>query len=154
MTFFVVPMKDRTWEEWRPGVLTRSWSGEIDGASQVRVGEQIFQPGSGVSEHYHTYEEHLVVVEGALHLVVDGQTHVIESPACVIFPPQTRHSFGCAGDKPVRLFGALSAPIHETFFTSFPEGEAIREYEANDSAGARRRVRVDPITKAVEEVPE
>jgi len=154
MTFFVVSMEDRPWEEWRPGVMTRSWSGEVDGASQVRVGEQIFQPGSGVPEHFHTYEEHLLVLEGALKVEVDGKTHVVQAPACVIFPPQTAHSFGCSGDKPVHLYGALGAPIHESFFTSFPEGEAIREYEANSSAGARRRVRVDPITKTVEDVAE
>ncbi len=154
MTFHVIDMNDRPWEEWRPGVLSRSWSGEVDGAKQVRVGEQIFRPGSGVSEHFHYYEEHLVILEGALRLDVDGDTHIVEAPACIILPPKTAHSFGCAGDTPVRLFGALSAPIHETFFTSFPEGEAIREYEAGESGGVRRRVRVDPVTGTAEEVPQ
>jgi quercetin dioxygenase-like cupin family protein len=154
MAHYIISLKDRPWEEWRPGVLSRSWSGEVDGASQVRVGEQIFKPGSGVSEHFHTYEEHLVIVEGALQLEVDGEKKVVEAPACVIIPPHTNHSFGCAGETPVHLYGALGAPIHETFFTAFPEGEAIREYEAGHTGGARRRVKVDPATRTATDVNE
>lgn len=154
MAHFIIRLDERPWEEWRPGVMTRSWSGEVDGASQVRVGEQIFKPGAGVPEHFHTYEEHLLVLEGALKLEVDGQSKVVEAPACVILPPHTLHSFGCAGDRPVHIYGALGAPIHESFFSAFPEGQAIREYEANESAGARRRVHVDPVTGKVEEVVE
>jgi quercetin dioxygenase-like cupin family protein len=152
MNFIIISMNERPWEEWRPGVMTRSWSGEVDGAKQIRVGEQIFKPGSGVPEHFHVYEEHLLVLEGTLKVEVAGETHVVRAPSCVIFPSRIPHSFGCYGDEPVRLYGALGAPIHESFFTSFPENEAIREYEANDSAGARRRVRVDPLTRKAQDV--
>ena len=86
--------------------------------------------------------------------LVNGEKKVVEAPACVIIPPHTNHSFGCAGETPVHLYGALGAPIHETFFTAFPEGEAIREYEAGHTGGARRRVKVDPATRTATDVSE
>lgn len=152
MTFITVAVGDRPWEEWRPGVKSRSWSGEIDGATEIRVGEQIFESGKGVPAHWHTYEEHLLILSGTMKVEVDGETRLVQGPACVIVPPRAVHAFSCHGEKPLHIMGALGAPIHESFFVSFPEGEAIREYEASYPNGARRRVRVDPVTKAVEQV--
>jgi mannose-6-phosphate isomerase-like protein (cupin superfamily) len=153
MTFVVVPVRERKWEEWRPGVKSRSWSGEIDGAREIRVGEQIFEPGSvGVPAHWHTYEEHLLVLHGTMKVEVDNEVRILEAPSCVIVPARAVHSFSCVGDKPLHIMAALGAPIHESFFVSFPEGEAIREYEANYPKGARRRVKIDPVTKTVQNV--
>lgn len=155
MTIIAVPVGARRWEEWRPGVKSRSWSGQIDGAQEIRVGEQIFEPGSiGVPAHWHTYEEHILVLEGTIRIEVDGDARIIEAPACVIIPPKAVHSFTCVGQKPLHILGALGSPIHESFFISFPEGEAIREYESDYPGGARRRVRVDPSTKTVQHVSE
>ena len=146
---------ERPWEEWRPGVKSRSWSGQIDGAQEIRVGEQIFQPGSiGVPAHWHTYEEQILVLEGSIRIEVGGEERILHAPACVIIPPKAVHSFGCVGERPLHILGALGSPIHESFFTDFPEGEAIREYEAGYPGGARRRVRVDPTTKAVQHIAE
>jgi quercetin dioxygenase-like cupin family protein len=151
----VVLVGERRWEEWRPGVKSRSWSGQIDGAREIRVGEQIFQPGSiGVPSHWHTYEEQILVLEGTIGIEVDGEAQILQAPACVIIPPKAVHSFACVGDQPLHILGALGSPIHESFFTSFPEGEAIREYEADYPGGARRRVRVDPATKSVLHIAE
>ncbi|VIO72940.1 hypothetical protein CI1B_45890 [Bradyrhizobium ivorense] len=155
MSVVAVSVGDRKWEEWRPGVKSRSWSGQIDGAQQIRVGEQIFEPGSiGVPAHWHTYEEQILVLAGTITIEVSEETRVLQAPACVIIPPRAVHSFACHGDKPLHILGALDSPIHESFFTSFPEGEAIREYEADYPGGVRRRVRVDPVTKAVQHIAE
>lgn len=153
MSGFVVDVGSRSWEEWRPGVRSRSWSGEIDGAREVRVGEQCFEPGRGVPAHWHTYEEHLLVLEGTMRAEVGDDVLVLVAPACLIIPARVIHAFSNGGEGRLHIFGALSAPIHESFFTSFPEGEAIREYEASQPKGARRRVRVDHLAKTVEEVP-
>jgi quercetin dioxygenase-like cupin family protein len=155
MAMVAVSVGERRWEEWRPGVKSRSWSGQVDGAREIRVGEQIFQPGSiGVPAHWHTYEEQILVLEGTIRIEVSGEERILQAPACVIIPPGAVHSFACAGDEPLHILGALGSPIHESFFTSFPEGEAIREYEADYPGGARRRVRVDPATKTVQHIAE
>lgn len=155
MTVIAVDVGARHWEEWRPGVQSRSWSGQIDGAQEIRIGEQIFQPGSiGVPAHWHTYEEHLLVLDGTMRVEVDGEVRMLQAPACVIIPAKAIHSFACAGDKPLRILGALGSPIHESFFVSFPEGEAIREYESDYPGGVRRRVKVDPVTQDVQHISE
>lgn len=155
MAVNAVSVGDRVWEEWRPGVKSRSWSGQIDGARAIRVGEQIFQPGSiGVPAHWHTYEEQILVLDGTIRIEVDGEERLLPAPACVIIPAKAVHSFSCAGDEPLHILGALGSPIHESFFVSFPQDEAIREYEANYPGGARRRVRVDPATQIVQHISE
>lgn len=151
MSFKAVEVGQRPWETWRPGVRSRSWSGEIDGAQRIRVGEQIFEPGSiGVPAHWHYYEEHILLLSGKMRIVVDGTTRELTAPACVIIPERAIHSFACIGDEPMHILGALGAPIHESFFVDMPENEAIREYEAGYPGGARRRVHVDPVTRNVE----
>jgi mannose-6-phosphate isomerase-like protein (cupin superfamily) len=153
MSAVVISVGDRPWEEWRPGVKSRSWSGEIDGAREIRVGEQIFQPGSiGVPPHWHVYEEQILVLEGTIRIEVDGNIRVLQAPACVVIPPRAIHSFGCEGGQPLHILGALGSPIHESFFTSFPEGEAIREYEADYPGGRRRRVKVDAVSHQVQHI--
>ena len=155
MSVIAVELGERDWEAWRPGVMSRSWSGEVDGARRIRVGEQVFEPGSvGVPAHWHTYEEHILLLSGRMRIEVDGVTRELAAPACVIIPERAVHSFACAGGEPMHIFGALGAPIHESFFLDMGENEAIREYEANYPGGGRRRVRVDPITNEVEHLAE
>ncbi len=155
MSFIAVEVGRRAWETWRPGVKSRSWSGEIDGARQIRVGEQMFEPGSiGVPSHWHDYEEHILLLSGKMRIEIDGTSRDLEAPACVIIPQRAVHSFACIGDTPMHIFGALGAPIHESFFVDMSENEAIREYEADYPGGARRRVRVDPVTGKVEHLGE
>ena len=82
MSVVAVSVGERKWEEWRPGVKSRSWSGQIDGAQQIRVGEQIFEPGSiGVPAHWHTYEEQILVLDGMITIEVSGETQVLHAPA-------------------------------------------------------------------------
>lgn len=152
MTSYVVSVGERHWEEWRPGVRTRSWSGEIDGAREIRVGEQCFEPGRGVPAHWHTYEEHLLVIDGTMQAEVDGKAITVQAPSCLIIPARVVHAFTNPGPGRLHIMAALGAPIHESFFLSFPEGEAIREYEARQPGGARRRVRVDHARRTVEDV--
>ncbi|MCC6006915.1 MAG: cupin domain-containing protein [Rhodobacteraceae bacterium] len=155
MSVNAVEVGQRAWETWRPGVRSRSWSGEIDGARQIRVGEQIFEPGSiGVPPHWHYYEEHILLLSGKMRIDVAGTTRELEAPACVIIPAGAVHSFSCIGNTPMHILGALGAPIHESFFVDMDENEAVREYEADYPGGARRRVRVDPVTRQVEHLGE
>ena len=145
MSFVCVPVNEHPWEEWRPGVKTRNWSAEIDGAQEVHVGEQIFEVGCGVPSHWHTYEEHLIVLSGRMELVADGETRMVAAPACCIIHPRTVHAFSAVGDTPLHIMGAIGSPVHESRFLDTP-GEALREYEASYPAGARHRVSIDPVT--------
>ena len=147
MSFALIGVNQQPWDTtWRPGVSTRNWSAEIDGAREIHVGEQFFEPGKGVPPHWHTYEEHLMVVEGQMEFRADGEVHVVSAPACVVIHARTEHEFKAVGEKPLHIYGVISSPIHESYFKSFEEGESVRQYEANYEAGARRKVRIDPET--------
>ncbi len=152
MSFFIVDVNKQEWDEWRPGVRTRNWSAETDGARALHIGEQIFEPGNGVPLHWHYYEEHLAVLSGQMELTVGDETKVVSAPFCVIFEPETVHSFYAVGDEPLHLMGAISSAIHETFFVDFPEGQSIRQYEKDVDNGARRRVQYDPETDTAQTV--
>src|SRR4051812_44958125 len=98
MSVVAVSVGERKWEEWRPGVKSRSWSGQIDGAQQIRVGEEIFELGSiEVPAHWHPYEEQVLVLAGMIAIEVSGETRNLQEPACVIMPPRAVPSFGCHG---------------------------------------------------------
>ena len=146
MPFSLIAVDQQPWDEWRPGVKTRNWSAETDGAREVHIGEQLFEPGMGVTPHWHVYEEHLAILSGRMAFVADGETHELGAPSCVVIRARTEHSFTSIGDEPLHIMAAISSPIHETFFAAFPENEAIRQYEADYPDGARRRVKVDPVT--------
>jgi mannose-6-phosphate isomerase-like protein (cupin superfamily) len=142
LSFEVLNVDEHPWDTtWRPGVSTRNWSAEIDGARELHLGEQIFEPGKGVPNHWHTYEEHLMIMSGQMELVVDGETRVIGAPGCVVIHKHTVHSFIAVGEVPLHIYGVISSPIHETYFADFAPGEAVRQYEADFPDGARRRVR-------------
>jgi quercetin dioxygenase-like cupin family protein len=153
MSFSVISVDTQPWDTtWRPGVRTRNWSAEIDGARELHVGEQFFEPGKGVPPHWHTYEEHLVVIEGSMEFRADGESHVVSAPACVVVHARTSHEFKAVGATPLHIFGAISSPIHESFFESQSPGTATRQYEAAYQNGARRVVRVDSEIKPVVDV--
>jgi quercetin dioxygenase-like cupin family protein len=151
MSFTLLNVETHPWDtEWRPGVQTRNWSAEIDGARELHIGEQIFEPGKGVPPHWHTYEEHLMIVGGTMEFTADGETHVMHAPSCAVVHARTVHAFRAIGDEPLHIYGAISSAIHETYFASFGPGESVRQYEADYPDGARRRVRHDADTGAIE----
>lgn len=152
MSFAVVDVEQQPWDEWRPGVKTRNWSAEIDGAREAHVGEQFFEPGMGVPPHWHVYEEHLVVLEGSMEFRADGESRICSAPACVVIHARTVHEFTAIGERPLHILGAIASPIHETYFASFGENEAVRQYEADYPDGARRKVRIDPETREAVDV--
>lgn len=153
MSFEVLNVEEHPWDTtWRPGVQTRNWSAEIDGAHELHIGEQIFEPGKGVPAHWHTYEEHLMIMSGRMELVADGVTKIIEAPGCAVIHKDTVHSFFAVGDTPLHIYGVISSAIHETYFESFGAGESVRQYEADFPDGARRRVRRDAVTGALETI--
>jgi quercetin dioxygenase-like cupin family protein len=50
-------------------------------------------PGRGVNKHRHPYQETLIILEGEIEVVVDGQTQVIKSDNAVVVPAKSWHSF-------------------------------------------------------------
>lgn len=114
--------EDSPWQDWRPGVRTRLWSGAMFGATQLHVGEQLVQPGTGAPYHWHPYEEHLTVYRGVADVMIGETTVRVEGPASVIIPPRSFHGFTNVGEEVLHIIGASPWPIHQT---SIPDDEAV-----------------------------
>lgn len=65
-------------------------------------------PGGGTTPHYHlTYAEHFEVLEGALEVMVGGQTHTLTAGEKAVAPKNTLHSFHNATDGPTAFLVEL-----------------------------------------------
>ena len=111
-----VEHSEQPWHEWRPGVVTRMWSGASAGAVAMHMGEQFFEPGTGAPPHWHYYEEHVTFISGKAEVIVDGERAVLEAPATVVFLPRSVHTFRNIGDERLHIVGATNWPVNESFF--------------------------------------
>lgn len=135
----VVKHEEQPWEEWRPGVVSRAWATAATGAKQVRIAEQIFEPGTGAPTHWHYFEENITVMSGRGEFWVDGEHQVLELGTTVVVLATSRHGFRNVGDEPLHILASMSWPINEIIYEDDELGEAWRAGEALDG-GARRKV--------------
>jgi mannose-6-phosphate isomerase-like protein (cupin superfamily) len=126
------------WQDWRPGVRTRLWSGAIFGAAQAHMGEQIIQPGSGTPRHTHYYEEHLTVFRGRAEITVGDETATVDGPATVVVPPMTNHSFKNVGDGELHIIGASPWPMLQAEIPDDPDGAVWIGWEPGNEFQRRR----------------
>ena len=87
---------------WRPGY--RKW--DIAGAEQgvtSTLSINTAEPGAGAPLHTHTMDELIVIMEGALEVRIDGETHLVEKDHTVVIPPGAEHGFRVVGDGPAHL---------------------------------------------------
>ena len=85
---------EQPWHTWRPGVISRMWSGAASGAIALHMGEQWFDPGSGAPLHWHYYEEHVTILEGNAEVYYDGETRILEGGSTVVFLPRRSTASG------------------------------------------------------------
>lgn len=69
------------------------------------VMETTYQAGGPLApEHYHPHqEEHFVVLDGAVAVVVDGQRRRLAAGEELTLPPGSRHRFGALPDQSCRV---------------------------------------------------
>lgn len=56
------------------------------------------EKGTTVSDHVHTHEETIFLMEGEAEAIIEDKTQIIKSPAKVIIPPNVYHKFTALTD--------------------------------------------------------
>jgi quercetin dioxygenase-like cupin family protein len=135
----VIRHDEQPWEQWRPGVVSRAWATAATGAQQVRIAEQIFDPGMEAPTHWHYFEENITVLRGQAEFWVDGELRVVEPGTTVVVLATKRHGFRNIGDEPLHILASMSWPINEMIYEEDEPGEAWRAGELLDG-GARRKI--------------
>ncbi|MDI9979564.1 cupin domain-containing protein [Rhodococcus sp. IEGM 1307] len=134
----VVDHEKTEWEEWRPGVRSRAWATAASGARQVRIAEQILDPGNEAPPHWHYFEENITIVAGLGRFTVDGETREFGPRHTVIVPSMAVHGFASIGEEPLHIIASMGWPINEMNYVAQPEA-VFRVGETVDS-GRRRRL--------------
>ncbi len=130
---------EQRWEEWRPGVRSRAWATAATGALQMRLAEQVLEPGTGAPTHWHYFEENITVLAGRARLWVGSERCELGPAATVVVPAQHRHGFDSIGEEPLHILAAMSWPINEVLYDGDQGDVALRAGEAV-GGGALRRV--------------
>jgi len=74
------------------------------GSTSGFMGLAIVRPGERIGEHYHPYSEEFVfVIEGALEVDLDGDTHALKPDQGLLIPINMRHRFRNVGDTEARM---------------------------------------------------
>lgn len=74
------------------------------GSTSGFMGLALVQPGERIGEHYHPYSEEFVyVVNGALEVDLDGETHELRPDQGLLIPINMRHRFRNVGDVEARM---------------------------------------------------
>lgn len=130
--------EENPWQEWRPGVKTRLWTGAINGAEGASGGEQIFAPGTGAPRHWHYYEEHVTIMSGTAEFCLEDEVEVITGPATLVAKPMQPHSFINVGDGPLHIIGFHPYPISHSMMEADPTGTVTLSWEAGSDHQRRR----------------
>ncbi len=134
----VVDHEKVEWEEWRPGVRSRAWATASNGARQVRIAEQILEPGNEAPLHWHYFEENITIIAGRGRFTVDEETLELGPGHTVIVPSMAVHGFVSVGDEPLHIIASMGWPINEMNYIAQPDA-VFRVGETVDS-GRRRRL--------------
>ncbi|MYE92369.1 MAG: cupin domain-containing protein [Gemmatimonadetes bacterium] len=134
----IIRHEDQPWEEWRPGVFTRAWSGACFGSKEMMMGEQKFAPGAQSPLHWHYSEEQVTVISGRAEAWCDDDTEIAEAGTTLVFPRQSMHGFMNIGDDELHIVGGFPWPFLEAYFKHDPPGVVTREYEAWEGGHARK----------------
>ncbi|GAA3056237.1 hypothetical protein GCM10010464_21260 [Pseudonocardia yunnanensis] len=126
------------WDEWRPGVRSRAWATAANGARQIRVAEQILEPGNKAPLHWHYFEENITIIGGRGRFTVDGETVELGPGNTVIVPSTAVHGFESIGDEPLHIIAAMGWPINEAYYVDDPY--AVHRAGETLNSGQRRRL--------------
>jgi quercetin dioxygenase-like cupin family protein len=131
----VVDHERMGWDEWRPGVRSRAWATSANGATQIRIAEQILEPGNKAPVHWHYFEENITVIGGRGQFSVDGETVELGPAKTVIVPIMAVHGFESTGEEPLHVIAAMGWPIYDAYYVDDPNAV----YRAGEILGSRQR---------------
>jgi quercetin dioxygenase-like cupin family protein len=91
------------WHEAEPGLLFKLLVSSDETQGAYAIVESIAHPGIGSPVHAHNKEsEHFLVLEGTLHVVLDGEPMDLHPGETVSLPRGVPHIWINRSDKPVR----------------------------------------------------
>ncbi len=90
----------------------RTLVGDREGSTPVRLGLQTSPPGFDTGVHWHPYMEIVIVLEGhgKAWIEGEGEAQIIQAGMTMIFPPNIKHWFSVAEDKPMKTYGIHASP--------------------------------------------
>jgi len=109
----VIDSRDRSPEQWRPGVETRMLVSARNGATQLCIFEQWVVPGAGAPTHSHSVEEVLTVHEGRAEMWIGEQRMTVSAGQSLIVPAGRWHGFRNCGDVTLHVHAVLASAIFE-----------------------------------------
>lgn len=136
----VIDHSRHQWEERRPGVTSRAWSGAIFGSAEITIVEQKMAPGTRSPLHWHYVEEQIVLLAGKADIMCDSETRTVGAGNTVIFPARAIHGFENVGEDELHIIGAWPWPFFELYFEHDPPGVVTRQYEALGDGQLRKLV--------------
>ena len=87
---------------WRPGY--RKWDivgGEEGLTSTLNISTG--EPGAGAPLHTHTIDELIVIMDGVLEVLIDGEVRTVGKNHTVAIPPGAEHGFRVVGDRAAEI---------------------------------------------------
>ena len=139
----LIKHEEQPWDQWRPGVASRAWATAATGARQVRIAEQVFDPGTEAPQHWHYFEENVTVMSGTAEFTVDGETAVAGPGTTVVMHSLVRHGFRNVGEDRLHIIASMSWPINEMMYDGERQGMAWRAGEVINGGGRRQVDTVD-----------
>src|SRR6187397_3619969 len=82
--------------------------GPEQGAVHTDLAVTVLQPGGWLQRHFHSFEEALYVLDGELHIEIDGHVHRLTEGDFTLQPVGVWHALGNAGSSPVRVLSFCS----------------------------------------------
>jgi quercetin dioxygenase-like cupin family protein len=106
--------------------ITGAWvAGTEQGATSLSILSNTAQRGAAVPEHFHDYEEVVLVVAGEIWVEIGDEKATVRPGQSVVLPPRTPHAWGVVGPDSARIFFFWSvlepfAPGKSTYFDGAP----------------------------------
>jgi quercetin dioxygenase-like cupin family protein len=113
---------EQTFEEWRPGVMTRLKASSALGTEQLSLFEQWSQPGLGAPSHVHPDDEELIVVlEGEARFTVERRDEDLAVGDTIIVAAGEWHSFANTGEGVLHTLAVFSSATPTVVYADDPD---------------------------------
>lgn len=116
-------------------------------AGRFALIDMLVPPGGGPPPHRHDFEELFHVLEGAIEVIVRGESSVASAGEAVNIPANAPHAFRNATNQPARLLCFVSPAGLEEYFAQFGDRVASRTAPAPQLTDDERRARMQRALK-------
>jgi quercetin dioxygenase-like cupin family protein len=113
---------EQTFEEWRPGVLTRLRASAALGAGSLCAIEQWSQPGLGAPLHVHPEDEELILVlAGVATVTVEGEEGRLGEGDTLVVAPAAWHGFENDGETVLHTLAVFPSATPTVIYRDQPD---------------------------------